>query len=240
MAPQAPWSPTAHAFAQHQFLHAANFWKQGRPASFRLEVLPGGQAELNLTFRLPSASQVIPPPSHVSPVFAPQLPIPPLFSNACFPKGSGGADSKTKQASPKKFSSRLRKSYQRSVLHKAVLAAPSLPPPAKGSLRQAAQACIQRLQAVPALPVSKKRPFSVSPISPSPSILPPLAQRIRTDIQIEESELESPEKEILRSPPFLENSPSPISPLHKEAPFACTPGLHTWSSAAREVQVFKL
>ena len=228
MAPQAHWSPTAHAFAQHQFLHVANFWKQSHQASFRLEVLPGGQAELNLTFRLPSASQVIPPPSHVSPVPAPQSPIPPLFPNGCFPKGSGSADSKTKQASPKKFSSRLRKSYQRSVLHRAVLAAPSLPPPENGSLRQAAQACVQRLQAVPALPVCKKRPFPVSPITPSPSILAPLAQRIRSDIQIEDCEVESPEKEILRSPPSPEKSPSPFSPCTKSlpspAPLVFTPG----------------
>ena len=36
--PQAPWSPTAHAFAQ--FSHVANFC----PASYRLEALPDGQA----------------------------------------------------------------------------------------------------------------------------------------------------------------------------------------------------
>ena len=89
MPPQAPWSPTAHAFAHHQFSHVANFWKQGRQASFRLEALPGGQAELNLTFRLPSASQVIPPPSHVSPVPAPQRPIHPLFPKGCSPQRSG-------------------------------------------------------------------------------------------------------------------------------------------------------
>ena len=68
MPPQAPWSPTAHAFAHHQFSHVANFWKQGRQASFRLEALPGGRAELNLTFQLPAASEVVPPPSH-HPVF---------------------------------------------------------------------------------------------------------------------------------------------------------------------------
>ena len=59
MPPQAPWSPTAHAFAHHQFSHVANFWKQGRQASFRLEALHSGQAELNLTFQLPPASEVI-------------------------------------------------------------------------------------------------------------------------------------------------------------------------------------
>merc|ERR1712130_769607 len=57
-----PWSPTAHTFAQHQFSHVVNFWKQSCQASFRLEALPGGQAVLNLTFQLPDASEVIPPP----------------------------------------------------------------------------------------------------------------------------------------------------------------------------------
>ena len=90
----------------------------------------------------------------------------------------------------------------------------TLPPPVNGSLRQAAQACVQRLQAASALPSTpngNKRPFSDSS-SPSPSNLPPLPQRIRKDIQIEESEVESPEKEILRSAPIFENSPSLISP----------------------------
>lgn len=41
-----------------QCSHVINFWKCLQ-AIFKLEVLPGGQAELNLTFRLPSASQVI-------------------------------------------------------------------------------------------------------------------------------------------------------------------------------------
>ena len=83
-----PWSPTAHAFAQHQFSHVVNFWKQRRQASFRLEALPGGQAVLNLTFQLPDASEVIPPPSHVSPVPR-QRPIQPLFPHGSFPQGSG-------------------------------------------------------------------------------------------------------------------------------------------------------
>ena len=87
MPSEAPWSPTAHAFALHQFSHVANFWKQGRPASFRLEALSGGQAVLNLTFQLPTASEVIPPPSHVPPVPAPQRPIHPLFPKDTFPKG---------------------------------------------------------------------------------------------------------------------------------------------------------
>ena len=212
MAPQAPWSPNAHAFAQHQFSHVANFWKQGRTASFQLKALPGGQAELNLAFRLPSASQVIPPPSHVSPVPPPQRPIHPLFPKGCSPQGSGA-----ELTSPKKVSSRQRKSHRRSVLHRAALAAPSLPPPKDGSLRQAAQACVQRLQADSTLQVStlsaRKRVPSRSPSSPSPSNRSPLAQRMRTDFQIGEHEMESPERESLRSQSYPEKTPSlPISP----------------------------
>ena len=59
MPPQDLWSPTAHAFAHHQFSHVANFWKQGRQARFRLEALPGGHAELHLTFQLPPASEMV-------------------------------------------------------------------------------------------------------------------------------------------------------------------------------------
>ena len=57
-----------------------------------------------------------------------------------------------------------------------------------------------------------------SPSVPSPSNLPPLAQRIRKDIAVGESEVESPEKEALRSLTFLENSPSPLSPRMKGIP----------------------
>jgi len=230
MPPQAPWSPTAHAFAQHQFSHVANFWKQGRQASYRLEALPNGHAELNITFQLPQAAEVIPPPTHVPSEVRPQRPIPPLFPNGWVPKGSGRADSKS-QAPSKKVSSRLRKSYQRSVVHRAALAAPSLPPPKNGTLRQAALACVQRQQAVSASPVNTrctKRPFFESPSALSPPNLPPLAQRIRSDIRIAESEGESPEKEMLRSQPSPENSPSLISPpsvkgFPPPAPLAFTP-----------------
>ena len=163
-------------------------------------------------------------PYHVSPVPR-QRPILPLFPHGCFPQGSGGVNSKQ---APKP-SSRRRKSYRRSVLHKAALAVPTLPPPVVGSLRQAAQACVQRLQAASALPSTPsgyKRPFSDSS-SPSPSNHPPLPQRIRKDFQIEESEVESPEKEILRSAPILGNSPTPVSPLVKDfpspAPLVLTP-----------------
>ena len=201
MPPQAPWSPTAHAFAHHQFSHVANFWKQGRQASFCLEVLPGGQAELNLTFQLSPASEVVPPPSHVPPVPAPHRPIHPLFPES---------------TSPKVASKRQRKNYRRSVLHRAALNAASstLPPPKNGSLRQAASACAQRQQTdLVSTQSAKKRP-----LPNSPSHIPPLAQRIRKDIQIGESEAESPEKEVLRGPPFLENSPAPFSPCSKGIP----------------------
>ena len=135
----------------------------------------------------------------------------------------------TAPASQNKVSSRRRKSYRRSVLHRAALATPSLPPP-KGSLRQAAQACVQRLQSNSALPVSttsaRKRPLPTSP-----SVLPnhsPLAQRICRDLQLGSSEIDSPEKEGLRSCVSLENSPSPISPPNVKgfpppAPLAFTP-----------------
>ena len=171
MPPQAPWSPTAHAFAHHQFSHVANFWKQGCQASFCLEVLPGGQAELNLTFQLSPASEVVPPPSHVPPVPAPHRPIHPLFPES---------------TSPKVASKRQRKNYQRSVLHRAALNAASstFPPPKNGSLRQAASACAQRQQTdLVSTQSAKKRP-----LPNSPSHIPPLAQRIRKDIQIGESE----------------------------------------------------
>ena len=220
MAPQTPWSPTAHAFAQHQFSHAVNFWKQGRPASFQFEALPCGQARLNLTFQLPPASEVVPPPCHVFPV-PPQRPTHPLFPRGRFSQESVAA-SKTTPPGHKKTSSKQRKNYRRSVLHRAALAAPSLPPPRNGTLRQAAQAQVQRVQAVPAFnektQSSRKRPLPESPSAPSPSNIPPLAQRIREDIHVEENEIESPEKEILRSSPFPENSPSLISPCPKGLP----------------------
>ena len=221
MPPQAPWSPNAHAFAHHQFSHVTNFWKQGRQASFQLEALPGGRAELRLTFQLPPASEVVPPPSNVFHV-PPQRPIHPLFPNGCFPQGSAAVSKTKPPASQKKVSSRQRKSYRRSVLHRAALAVPSLPSPKNGSLRQAALACVQRLHADSAFPVGTqsaiKRPLPSSPTAPSSSSLPPLAQRIRKDIQVGDSEVESPEKETLRSPPFSENSPSLISPSSKGLP----------------------
>ena len=91
---------------------------------------------------------------------------------------------------------------------------------------------MEHLQAEPALskpaentPIAKKRPISNSPTLLSPPSLPPLAQRIRKDIQIGEREVESPEKEVLRSPPIL-NSLS-VSPCTKgipsPAPLVLTP-----------------
>ena len=235
MPPQAPWSPTAQAFAYHQFSHVANFWKQGRQASFHLEALPGGLAKLNLTFQLPSASELVPPPFHVSPVPGHQRPVQPLFPRGGFPQGSDPKSKppppKSKPPTPKVASRRQRKNYQRSVLHRAALAATSstLPPPENGSLRQAATACVQRLQAGPALQVNtqtpKKRPLDSTT---SPSNISPLAQRIRADFKIGESEIESPEKELLRSQSSPERVPSPISPSGAKgfpppAPLAFTP-----------------
>ena len=223
-APSSSLVPTAHAFAQHQFSHVANFWKQGRHASFRLEALPGGKAEINLTFQLPNASEVIPPPFHVSPVPAPQRPKPPLFPKGRYPQ-------KPTTSPPKVVSRKEKKDYRHSVLHQAALAAPSLPPPKSSSLRHAAHACVQHLQAK-ALQVNaqsvKKRPLSNSPAALlSPSNLSPLAQRIRSDIQIGESEVESPERELLRSSPCPEKSPCPMSPYSKgfpsPAPLVFTP-----------------
>ena len=124
------------------------------------------------------------------------------------------------------------------MLHRAASATPSLPLPKIGSLRQAALVSVQRLQADSASPANtqstRKRSYSESdsPNALSPSKFPPLAQRfrsspsnplplsqrIRKDIQIGESEAESPEKEILRSPPYLENSPAPFSPCMKDIP----------------------
>ena len=235
MPPQAPFSPTAHAFAHHQFSHVTNFWKQGRQASFRLEAHPGGQAELHLTFQLPVSSEVVPPPTHVSP--APQRPIHPLFPKGCFPQGSD-ADPVTKHTSKKKVSSRQRKSYRRSVLHRAALAATSLLPPKNGSLRQAAQACVQRLQAVS---VSTQNAKKRSATLLSPSNLSPLAQRIRSDIGIGENEVESPEKELLRSQPCPENTPPPSSPCVRgfpsPAPLVFTPCKVESEETAKEVEV---
>ena len=116
------------------------------------------------------------------------------------------------------------------MLHRASLAVPTLSPPKNGSLRQAALASVQRLQADSASPVNtqstRKRSYSESdsPNSHSPSKFPPLAQRIRSDLQIGE---ESPERELLRTQSSPLKSPSPSSPRVKgfppPAPLAFTP-----------------
>ena len=145
----------------------------------------------------------------------------------------------------RKFPQGCAKAINATVLHRATLAVPSLPPPTNGSLRQAALASVQRQQTVAALPVStksaKKRP--ASPSVPSPSNLSPLAQRIRKDIGVGESEIESPEKEVLRSPTFLENSPSPLSPRMKEipppAPLVFTPSKIQEDAAETELEKSK-
>ena len=80
--------------------------------------------------------------------------IPGYFPQAWGLVQGSSADSRTELASQKNVSSKQRKSFRRSVLHRAALAAPSLPPPKNGSLRQAAEACVLRLQAVPVWPVS--------------------------------------------------------------------------------------
>ena len=116
------------------------------------------------------------------------------------------------------------------MLHRAALAAPSLPLPKNGSLRQAALVSVQRLQADSTSPANtqstRKRSYSESdsPNDLSPSKFPPLAQRIRSDLQIGE---ESPEKELLRTQPSPLKSSSPSSPrvmgFPPPAPLAFTP-----------------
>ena len=92
------------------------------------------------------------------------------------------------------------------MLHKASLAASSLPPPKSGSLRQAASASVQRLQADQANGERKR------PLPDSPSVKSPLAQRIREDFHIAENEADSPERESLRSQSSPEMTSFPISP----------------------------
>ena len=216
------WSPTAADFSRHQLAHVTNFWRQGRAAEYRLKALPSGRAELCLTFELPSPSESIPPPMN------PAQGAPPRnVTKSFFPQGPGsGSGTKQKPASPK-VSSRQRKSYRRSVLHRATLAAPCLPPPQSGSLRQAALACVKRLQVNPALQMDTESAKKRSAALLSPSNLSPLAQRIRSDIQIGESEVESPERELLRSQTCPENIPPPCSPCVKgfpsPAPLVFTP-----------------
>ena len=207
-APHFGWSPTAEDFTRYQLSHVTNFWRQGRTAEFHLKAMPSGWAELRLTFELPSSSESIPPPI-IPAFFAP----PRNLETPTLPQETGTGP----KPPPPKVTSTQRNNYRRSFLHRATLAASSLPPPKNGSLRQAAQACVQRLQADSTLQVStlsaRKRVPSRSPSSPSPSNRSPLAQRMRTDFQIGEHEMESPERESLRSQSYPEKTPSlPISP----------------------------
>ena len=136
--PGGPWSATAQNFVQHQLGHAANFWRQGRPAVFHLESLSGGRAVLNLTFQLPPSSEIIPPPSPYSttpfptsipnPFAPPKRPIIPLF-----PRGE--APTFQQRHPPRELSRSQHKSYRRSVLHRASQATPNLPPAQPGTLR---------------------------------------------------------------------------------------------------------
>jgi len=185
MAP-AQWTPTAQCFAQHQFSQVTNFWKQGRSASFHLRSL-NGQAELSLTFQLPSPSEIIPPPSPYSttplptsipkrpgaPTPLPKRPIVPLF-----PPGEA-----PQVKSPPRLSSRQQKSLKRAVSHRAA--------------KQEAQ--------------PRKRPRSSS-LPPSPDSSPvTLSQQLRKDFHIGEESpgsRSSPSQETLRGASPLNSSPS--------------------------------
>ena len=159
--PGGPWS--AQLFIHYQLSQVINFWRQGRPAVFRLESRSDGQAQLRLTFQLPSPSEIISPPPHsfptpnVSPNHPaprPQRTIMPLFPRGEVP---------TFQPShpPQRLSSKQRKSYRRSVLHRASQATTNLPPALPGTLRWNCSKLLQ--QAVTALTKSpKKRPRSSS------------------------------------------------------------------------------
>ena len=237
-APHFGWSPTAEDFTKHQLSHVTNFWRQGRTAEFQLKAMPSGRAELRLTFELPPPSESIPPP--INPAFC----APPRnLGTPTFPQGVQESETDPKPSLPR-VTSRQRKNYRRSVLHRAKLAASSLPPPRNGSLRQAAQACVQRLQADPTSQVSilsaRKQAPSRSPSPPSPSNRSPLAQRMRTDFQIGEQEMESPERESLRSQSYPEKTPSlPISPSVRgfppPAPLSFTPSKNQDGTESPEI-----
>ena len=128
--PGGPWTPTSQNFVQHQLNHTINFWKLGHPAGFHLESLSGGRAKLNLTFCLPPPSEIIPPPPPSFPTSTftpsrpgphyPKRPVPPTVPPKrpvipLFPQGEVPTPS---------LSSRQRKSYRRSMLHRASQATP--------------------------------------------------------------------------------------------------------------------
>ena len=63
LGPGGPWSETAQNCVQYQLSQVTDFWRQGRPAMFQLASRSDGQAQLSLTFQLPSPSEIIPPPT---------------------------------------------------------------------------------------------------------------------------------------------------------------------------------
>ena len=121
--PGGPWSATAQNFFQHQFSHVTNVCQERTTAALSLESRSDGQAQLSLTFQLPSPSEIIPPPVLNHPLASgPSLrPIIPLF-----PAGDS-PHPKPKQPT-ERLSFRQHKSYQRAVFHRTPHAATTLPP----------------------------------------------------------------------------------------------------------------
>ena len=209
-----PWSATAHSFVQHQLSHAVNFWRQGRPAAFHLQSRSDGQAVLNLTFQFPSPSEIIPPPSPysttplptsrrpVAPTPPPKRPIVPLF-----PPGEA-PHFPPFPSHPTPLSSRQRKSYQRSAIHRAARAAPNPPqhPQAAPTFPPLQEDVTKPTSPLP----PRKRPRSSS-LPPSPGSSPvTLPQQLRRDFNIQELESpgSSPRQEILREERPPSSSPS--------------------------------
>ena len=205
--PGGPRSATAQNFVQHQLSHLRNFWCHGRAALFRLESRSDGQAQLSLTFQLPSPSEVIPPPTFNHPP-APALsprPIIPLFP-------VGKVPHRKPKPPTQKFSSKQRKSYRRSVLHRATQATTNLPPPPPGTFRMM---CGQLLQQAPPQPPRNHTPTQQSSMKrPHTSSPPSVSQRCREDFKLLESEDEfsspSPSSENLREA-FLLSAPLSLS-----------------------------
>ena len=121
----------------------SSFWLNGM---IRACNLMAHFVEENITFKLPPASEVVPPPFH--PVPTHQRPTRLLFTGSFSPQGPASSPKTTP------VPSKQRKSYRRSVPHQDALAVPSLPSPKDGSLCHAALACVQQLQAASASPVS--------------------------------------------------------------------------------------
>ena len=179
---------------------------------------------LNLTFQFPSPSEIIPPPSPysttplptsrrpVAPTPPPKRPIVPLF-----PPGEA-PHFPPFPSLPTPLSSRQRKSYQRSAIHRAARAAPNPPqhPRAAPNPPQHPQAAptfppLQEAVTKPTSPLPpRKRPRSSS-LPPSPGSSPvTLSQQLRRDFNIQELESpgSSPRQEILREERPPSSSPS--------------------------------